>query len=79
MSDDSHGVDQVGLNFKRVLDFVDVVGIPALSYLERGEKTTDERFPGISTSTVSLPELRKHAFWHVAGPVEVDYGVSGNP
>lgn len=63
LSDDSHGVDQVGLNYTRVLDFVDTAGIYSLTYLQRGEKTTDERFPGISTSAVPLAQLRKHAFW----------------
>ncbi|MCJ1302921.1 histidinolphosphatase [Hypocenomyce scalaris] len=63
LSDDSHGVDQVGLNYGRVLDFVEDVGIPTLCYFRKGEETTDERFRGISTSTVSLSDLRKHAFW----------------
>ncbi|KAA6414634.1 MAG: histidinol-phosphatase [Lasallia pustulata] len=68
LSDDSHGVEQVGANYGRVLDFVEAVGIREISYLERGEKitgekTADERFRGVSTSAISLSELRKHAFW----------------
>ena len=63
LSDDSLGVDQVVLNFGLVIDFVDDVGIPILCYFRKREETTDERFRGISTSTVSLSDLRKHAFW----------------
>jgi hypothetical protein len=38
LSDDSHGVAQVGLNFERVLDYLKSLGVTELYYLERQEQ-----------------------------------------
>lgn len=35
LSDDSHGVAQVGLNFERVKTYLEDVGVETLWYLER--------------------------------------------
>lgn len=46
LSDDSHGLDQVGFNFHGVLAFMEKAGISTLHYLELGdEPAVDERFP----------------------------------
>ncbi|KAJ5807075.1 Histidinol-phosphatase [Penicillium riverlandense] len=67
LSDDSHGVDQVGLNFHRVLDFLDKAGISSLHYLTLSEPsaaaTVDARFPRTQTASVSIDELKDMAFW----------------
>lgn len=66
LSDDSHGVDQVGLNFGRTLDFVVDVGIPKLYFLElvEGEVTeadsaVDGRFPRTRINWITVEEARR--------------------
>lgn len=72
LSDDSHGVDQVSLNFHRVLEFLDGVGVKSLHYLslvgeEGGNVTTapDERFPRTRVAAVSMEGVKDMAFWKV--------------
>ena len=57
LSDDSHGVDQVGYGFDRVLSFVQEVGIPTITLFKRGMATKDSRFRGITTTDVSVKEM----------------------
>jgi histidinol-phosphatase (PHP family) len=70
LSDDSHGVDQVSLNFHRVLEFLDGVGVKSLHYLSLvGEEggdvmpAPDERFPRTRIAAVSMEEVKEMAFW----------------
>lgn len=67
LSDDSHGVDQVGLNFHRVLPFLDQANISTLHYLRLAESETssapDLRFPRTTIGTISVEDLKKMAFW----------------
>jgi histidinol-phosphatase (PHP family) len=67
LSDDSHGLDQVGLNYHRVLEFVDKVGISTLHYLDLadGEADTpvDPRFPRTVVRSVAVNEVKEMAFW----------------
>lgn len=70
LSDDSHGVDQVGLNYHRVLDFLDQAGITTLHYLERTspeahESVTpvDPRFPHTQIRSQSVADVKKLQFW----------------
>lgn len=65
LSDDSHGVEQVGTNYERVLQFVEETGIKEVHFLERGGVAFDHRFPNVSVSSASLAELKRHAFWRV--------------
>lgn len=67
LSDDSHGVDQVGYKYEEVMDFIADVGIEKVSIFEKGRTTTDERFPGIATREVSIESLKRHAFWTSRG------------
>ena len=60
MSDDSHGITQVGTNYGRCLGFAEKTGIASISFLEKGAATKDSRFPGISTNAVNLIELKEH-------------------
>ncbi|KAF6234561.1 hypothetical protein HO173_007186 [Letharia columbiana] len=60
LSDDSHGIKQVGTNYGRCLSFAEKTGITSVHFLEKGAATKDSRFPGISTNAVSLIELKKH-------------------
>ncbi|RAK95457.1 histidinol-phosphatase [Aspergillus ibericus CBS 121593] len=65
LSDDSHGLEQVGLNFHRVLPFMEQVGISTVHYLELGEgdAAVDQRFPRTQIQSVTLAEMKAMAFW----------------
>ncbi|KAL1588215.1 hypothetical protein WHR41_02906 [Cladosporium halotolerans] len=67
LSDDSHGVDQVGLNFSRVLESIKKAGIEELVCLapagSPNSVAADERFPHVIWATISLKELEAHRFW----------------
>ncbi|KAK4989396.1 hypothetical protein LTR50_003272 [Elasticomyces elasticus] len=65
LSDDSHGVEQVGLNYHRVLEAVRRAGISEIYVLTHEEKTVDCRFPGISAVPMSIEELERHRFWSI--------------
>lgn len=70
LSDDSHGVEQVSLNYHRVLEFLERVSVKSLHYLslvgEEGADVTtapDERFPRTRIAAVSMEEVKDVAFW----------------
>lgn len=67
LSDDSHGVEQVGLNFARVLESIKGAGIKELVYLVPsgvpGSVSLDSRFSKVSWATISLSQLEAHGFW----------------
>lgn len=67
LSDDSHGVEQVALNFRPVLDFLDRAGISTLHYLQLEESVSspvpDARFPKTQIVEISVEDVRKLAFW----------------
>lgn len=65
LSDDCHGVEQVGTNYEGVLEFVEKAGIREVYFLERGGPAFDHRFPDVSLSSVGLADLKRHAFWRV--------------
>lgn len=62
LSDDSHGVEQVALNYNKILPFLQRVGISSLSFLRRGDgisaTSPDNRFPFLSTGHVDVAELQ---------------------
>jgi histidinol-phosphatase (PHP family) len=54
----------VGLNFHRVLTFVEDMGISTLHYLDLGDgPAVDERFPGTQIRSIELGELKNLPFW----------------
>ena len=66
LSDDSHGVDQVGLNYKRTLECIHESGMTEFSYLAPASgsiKVHDNRFANVGWKTISIGELDAHAFW----------------
>ena len=65
-SDDSHGIDQVGANYDKVLDCIKKAGITQLCCLApaiAGDAVQDERFPDVCWRDVSLDKLEAHSFW----------------
>ncbi|KAI2821089.1 hypothetical protein CBS115989_3156 [Aspergillus niger] len=65
LSDDSHGLAQVGLNFHRVVPFLEQVGVSRLHYLALGEgdAPVDARFPRTQIKEVTLEEVKNMSFW----------------
>ncbi|KAH8690863.1 Polymerase/histidinol phosphatase-like protein [Talaromyces proteolyticus] len=66
LSDDSHGIDQVGFGYREVLDFIDRTGITAIHYLELTQDgdAPDTRFPSTKVCSLSVEEVKnKASFW----------------
>lgn len=67
LSDDSHGVEQVGLNYQRVLEAVKKAGIEELVFLapvgDGDVGPLDERFEHVGWVSVSVADLEGHKFW----------------
>ena len=69
LSDDSHGVEQVGLNYPRVLDAIRRAGIKEIVYLatigSSDSPAIDERFQKVCWRTMTLDQIESHGFWKV--------------
>lgn len=63
MSDDSHGIDQIGTNYHRLLAFIQQAGIKEIYYADRGAPSKDSRFPDTGFSSISIDELVRLPFW----------------
>lgn len=63
MSDDSHGIDQIGTNYARLLAFIQRTGIKEIHYSDRAGVRTDIRFPSAGFSTISVTDLAQLPFW----------------
>lgn len=67
LSDDSHGIEQVGLNYAKTLNCVKKAGIDQIWYIAPTSDTVsqnDHRFPGIGWKSVGIADLERHTFWH---------------
>lgn len=71
MSDDSHGVEQVGVHYEKVLEFVERTGIQDLHFFVREDATSDLRFPHTSLRSASVASIKDHAFWSVKSSRDV--------
>ena len=60
LSDDSHGIGQVGTNYGKLLDFVEKTDLPTLTYFEKNTTTKDDRFPGVSTKMITVTSIKEH-------------------
>ncbi|KAK0928020.1 hypothetical protein LTR91_006633 [Friedmanniomyces endolithicus] len=68
LSDDSHGIPQVGLNYGKVLQCVERAGITELWHLApigptSSDKLPDPRFPNVRWIDVQVTKLKEHGFW----------------
>ena len=57
LSDDSHGIDQIGFGYDQVLSFAQQVGISTLTMFEKGGATKDARFHRIATKEIGIQEV----------------------
>ncbi len=60
LSDDSHGINQVGVCYDQVPEFLQETGIGSLMVMEKGLVTNDSRFSGVSAREVSTNRLKGH-------------------
>lgn len=63
MSDDSHGIDQIGTNYVRLLDFIQKVGITEVWYVDSSVPSSDCRFPHAGFSSIAISNLMQSPFW----------------
>ncbi|KAF2637472.1 histidinol-phosphatase [Massarina eburnea CBS 473.64] len=63
MSDDSHGIDQIGTNYTRLLDFIRKAGIKEIMYADSDASCTDRRFPNAGFSSIATDDLIQLPFW----------------
>ena len=61
LSDDSHGVDQVALNYPRLLQAIEAAGIQDIHHLRRTEEADPgQPFSGIKIVSVPITSLKGH-------------------
>ncbi|KAJ4360491.1 uncharacterized protein N0V89_001056 [Didymosphaeria variabile] len=65
MSDDSHGTDQVGTNYPRLLKFIQKVGIGEVFYVDKDATPTDSRCSA-GFSSITVDNLVRLPFWTTA-------------
>ncbi|KAF2019309.1 histidinol-phosphatase [Aaosphaeria arxii CBS 175.79] len=73
LSDDSHGIEQVGTNYHRLLAFVQRAGIREIYYADRDvplSARNDTRFPHAGFLPIAVDELRAMPFWTLISQVE---------
>ncbi|KAF2650391.1 histidinol-phosphatase [Lophiostoma macrostomum CBS 122681] len=59
LSDDSHGTDQVGTNYPRLLEFIQRAGIKEIHYANRTASSVDVRFPHTGFRAISVSQLER--------------------
>lgn len=62
LSDDSHGIDQIGLNFEKVLAFMENTGIKEVYCINSGHEN-DFKAASQTARKIPMAELKKHGFW----------------
>ena len=63
MSDDSHGIDQIGTNYARLLTFIRKAGINEIHYVDRSGARKDDRFPNAGFASIQTSTLAALPFW----------------
>jgi histidinol-phosphatase (PHP family) len=63
MSDDSHGIDQIGTNYARLLTFIQKAGIREIHYIDPSGTRGDDRFPDAGFASIATSKLEALPFW----------------
>jgi histidinol-phosphatase (PHP family) len=63
MSDDSHGIDQIGTNYARLLAFIQKARIEQIYYADSAGVRKDSRFPNAGFSSITVTDLAHFSFW----------------
>ncbi|KAH6611966.1 Polymerase/histidinol phosphatase-like protein [Boeremia exigua] len=64
LSDDSHGIEQIGTNYSRLLEYVQKTGVDKVYFAARGSgNRIDSRFPNAGYPSIAVAELAGLPFW----------------
>jgi histidinol-phosphatase (PHP family) len=63
MSDDSHGIEQIGTNYSRLLAFIQKAGIEEIHYIDPSGVRNDTRFPSAGFASITTSKLAASPFW----------------
>lgn len=63
MSDDSHGIEQLGTNYDRLLAFIQKAGIDTIHFVDASGVRSDSRFSTAGFSTIATRDLIELPFW----------------
>ncbi|KAH3915600.1 histidinol-phosphatase [Parastagonospora nodorum] len=63
MSDDSHGIEQIGTNYSRLLAFIQKAGIKEIHYIDPRGARNDARFPSAGFTSIATSKLAASPFW----------------
>ncbi|KAL8959811.1 MAG: hypothetical protein Q9193_003387 [Seirophora villosa] len=63
LSDDSHGINQIGSHYREILRFAEAIGITEISYFERAAASKDSRFPRVITRSTAVSGMQNHPFF----------------
>lgn len=71
LSDDSHGVEQVGLNYGKVLRYLEQLRLERIYYLEKlpGGEVAVDMLDACAVRSMTVEELKRETFWGPAGVV----------
>ncbi|KAF2125159.1 histidinol phosphate phosphatase H [Dothidotthia symphoricarpi CBS 119687] len=64
MSDDSHGIDQVGTHYGGLMAFIQKAGIAEIYYCDCAGLRKDDRFPNAGFSSITVADLVQLPFWN---------------
>jgi len=63
MSDDSHGIDQIGTNYVKLLAYIQKAGIEEIHFVDAAGSRSDIRFPDAGFSSITTSKLADLSFW----------------
>lgn len=64
LSDDSHGIDHVGTNYRKALDWITTkTSIKELYYLERVNGPSTDVVDKTVARNIAVARLQSHGFW----------------
>jgi histidinol-phosphatase (PHP family) len=64
LSDDSHGIEQIGTNYPRLLKYIQKAGVDKIHFAAKGcGVRVDSRFPSAGFSTITVADLAELPFW----------------
>lgn len=64
LSDDSHGIEQIGTNYPRLLEYIKKTEVEKIHFAARGcGDRIDDRFPSSGYSTIDVVDLARLPFW----------------
>ena len=69
LSDDSHGIAQVGTHYEKLLPFLernDIANLTFLTHVAPPGNTGDDRFPTLSVQSVAVSDVKDHRTFNIS-------------